>query len=636
MRRGTLAGFLCAGVLLTAAPAMAAGPALGFAKAQFLDTELAGGEPIVFADVAHGTLIYSAHEGTTHLYRPGLASSAPASWLANYRNQVNIWISSDNGATFKRVINNNFNGADPSKDQGFSDPDLTQDEGGRVYDTGIDLANDALFSTADGGKTWDKGTAQCHDGDRPWLAGGKKDEVWLATDITEGDPTKTLHTIYHSTDGGDTCSQAGVPDYGDFGNGGSFFAFGKLYYDHQRKQLIEPIIISDKDGNQSALGVSTGTPNADESYKMTPHQAVATPNHTVAHFPTIAQDAAGTVYLVYDTNDRQKGTAGGCGNGPAAAETPAANSIDMVYSKDFGQTWSKPVTIAHIEGKRVLWPWVTAGTAGRVGIVYYQQNNLADIDCQTADISVEAASIAGADTESPQITTVDAVGRPVALNTTICQGGTTCVATGQDRRLGDYMTVSLDPNGCEMIATGDVTQPDPATQQPRQTSLPLFIHQNAGPSLTGGGCGAGPQGSNGFAQGPGGVTASCVDRARPRSRLRGRPVNRAERLTLRGTASDRGCRNAKAAAVVKGEVASVDVAVARRVGKRCAFVKRSDRLTRPRACSKPVYIRAKGTTRWSYHGRRELPNGRYLVWTRATDARGNAERRHRVGSFRIT
>jgi len=33
---------------------------------------------------------------------------------------------------------------DPTKNTGFSDPDLTQDEGGRVYDTGIDLANDAI------------------------------------------------------------------------------------------------------------------------------------------------------------------------------------------------------------------------------------------------------------------------------------------------------------------------------------------------------------------------------------------------------------------------------------------------------------------------------------------------------------
>src|SRR3954451_11550021 len=240
MRRGAFVGVLCACALMGGAPADAAGPALGFAPAQFIDNELAGGEPIVFADNAHHTLIYSAHEGTTHLYRPGLASAAPVSWLANYRNQVNIWVSKDNGATWKRVVSNNFNGADPSKDNGFSIPDLTQDEGGRVYDTGMNLANNSLFSFNAGGETWYKATSQCHDGDRPWLAGGKKDEVWLATDVVEGDPTQTLHTIFHSTDGGDTCSSQGVPDYGSTPDGGTYYSFGKLYYDHQRKMLVEP------------------------------------------------------------------------------------------------------------------------------------------------------------------------------------------------------------------------------------------------------------------------------------------------------------------------------------------------------------------------------------------------------------
>jgi hypothetical protein len=37
----------------------------------------------------------------------------------------------------------------------------------------------------------------------------------------------------------------------------------------------------------------------------------------------------------------------------------------------------------------------------------------------------------------------------------VCQGGTTCVATGQDRRLGDYFTNALDSRGCVLIATGD-------------------------------------------------------------------------------------------------------------------------------------------------------------------------------------
>jgi len=35
---------------------------------------------------------------------------------------------------------------EPDLERGFSDPDLTQDAGGRVYNTGIDLVNDSLFS----------------------------------------------------------------------------------------------------------------------------------------------------------------------------------------------------------------------------------------------------------------------------------------------------------------------------------------------------------------------------------------------------------------------------------------------------------------------------------------------------------
>src|SRR3954467_5083574 len=39
-----------------------------FAAPVYVDQQLAGGEPEVFADVLHGRLIYTSHEGTTHLY----------------------------------------------------------------------------------------------------------------------------------------------------------------------------------------------------------------------------------------------------------------------------------------------------------------------------------------------------------------------------------------------------------------------------------------------------------------------------------------------------------------------------------------------------------------------------------------
>src|SRR2546423_4950699 len=206
-----------------------------FAPPVYVDQTLAGGEPEVFADPLHGRLIYSAHEGTTHLYRDGIVNSpwGDFSFVANYCNQVNIWTSPDGGVNWYR---DRYLGStcptSPAINTGFSDPDLTQDASGRVYNTGIDLVNDALFSSIDGGNTWDKGTPQCHDGDRPWLAGGKAEEVWMATDTGEGEngqqeqSNQVNHTVYHSTDGGNSCSQTGVPDFGSWGDGGSYFGFG--------------------------------------------------------------------------------------------------------------------------------------------------------------------------------------------------------------------------------------------------------------------------------------------------------------------------------------------------------------------------------------------------------------------------
>ena len=163
---------------MLAVPAAAfgsAGPAVGFSQPAYVDQQLAGGAPLIWNDPFHHTLLYTSHEGTTHLYRPGFASpSGDFQFISNYRNQVILWLSKDDGATWTRV---NYMGTgfrtNPTENTGFSDPDFTQDAGGRIYDTGIDLANDALFSTNDGGFNWDRGTIQCNDGDRPWLAGGE-------------------------------------------------------------------------------------------------------------------------------------------------------------------------------------------------------------------------------------------------------------------------------------------------------------------------------------------------------------------------------------------------------------------------------------------------------------------------------
>jgi hypothetical protein len=448
-----------------------------FGTPVYVDQQLAGGEPEVFADTLHGRLIYTSHEGTTHLYRDGIVKSpwGDFSFVSNYCNQVNVWTSPDGSNWYRDRYLGSPCPTNPAQNTGFSDPDLTQDAGGRVYNTGIDLANDALFSSVDGGRNWDKGTAQCHDGDRPWLAGAKANVVYLATDTVEG--SNTGHEVFVSKNGGSSCGTTGIPDNGSLADGGYWSGFGKLYYDRRNGAVIEPAIFEHGNGS---FGVGISVLPAGHT-KFMPHEAVKGTS-MYGHWPAIAIDSAGVVYLVWDTDARQAGTKGGCSGG----KTPAPNSIEMVSTKDLGGSWSAPYTVAH-PGTRVLWPWVTAGSAGRVSVVWYQTikaDGMPDLDCETGHIHVMDANIFGAATSTPQKTVVDAVGRPVHIGW-VCQGGTTCVATGQDRRLGDYFTNTLDARGCVLIATGDTRLFDPTTGGPYPTARPLFIRQNAGPALRG-------------------------------------------------------------------------------------------------------------------------------------------------------
>jgi hypothetical protein len=450
-----------------------------FAPPAYVDQTLAGGEPTIFDDALHGRLIYTSHEGTTHLYRDGIVSSpwGDFSFVSNYCNQVNTWTSPDGVNWYRDRYLGSPCPASPTSSEGFSDPDLTQDAGGRVYNTGINLVNDSLFSSVDGGQTWDKGTADCHDGDRPWLAGGNANQVFMCTDTLEG--SGSGHQVFSSSDGGATCTTTGIDDNGSLADGGSWSAFGKLAYDRPKTTVVEPAIFQHSDGS-FGVGISTMR-NGGASF--TPHEGFRGTS-MFGHWSSIAVDKAGTVYLVWDTNDRQAGTAGGC----SGAATPAANSIMMLSTKDLGKTWSAPVTVAH-PGTRVLWPWIAAGDAGKVSVVWYQtepQDGLPDLDCQTGHIHVMESSITNATAKSPQATAVDAAGRVVHIGW-VCQGGTTCVATGQDRRLGDYFTNALDARGCVLIATGDTRLVDPTTGGTYPTARPLFIRQDGGQRLIGSG-----------------------------------------------------------------------------------------------------------------------------------------------------
>ena len=429
-------------LLLALAPAAQAAP-VHFTPPLLVDDTRAGGEPVMWTDPMHKVIVYSSHAGTTHLYKPGLVSGGALDFISTYRNQVFMWRSEDDGRTFKRIDYAGGFATDPTKNSGFSDPDFTQDAGGRIYNTGINLANTALFSSPDGGKTWDAGTVQCVPGDRPWLAGGRKDEVFLADNVLNsgGGPT---HQVFQSTDAGNTCPATGIPAGGTTEAGEDWTGNGKILYDRATDTVVEPANFMGGSGGVTGVGIDTWT-REDKAFKP----SKAADSSMFAHWPAISIDDGGTLYEVWDDAPVSETENGGCNGAPS----PLANHILMAYTKDFGKTWSKPIKIAAPANHRVFWPWVAAGEAGRVSVVWYETDKVADIGCVRLKLSIKAATILRATSAHRKVTVVDPVGRPIA-DSDLCLSGTTCVATGEDRRLGDFFTNSVGLDGCVEIASG--------------------------------------------------------------------------------------------------------------------------------------------------------------------------------------
>jgi len=513
-----------------------AAPTVGFAPAVYVSTSLAGGEPFVIYSHGGKDLVYSSHEGTTHIDRtyattPGSACDIQTAqgFLCSYDNQVITWYSTDGGKSWTESLSNPLA-------TGFSDPSLTEDEGNVIYNTGIDLANDAIFASTDGGKTFVAGNPQCTPGDRPWLAGGKPGEVFMSTDPERFPPNHYVvkGTVQYA--GGVAASivctpppgapGTSAPDVGIYDGGSystplnpgidSFTGIGQLYYNHNTGDLIEPAVFSGK--NTEGVGISTLHDADAFNGTFTPSYAADNPTGGIESWPAIAIDQGNNVYVVWDTAPYDDSGTNGCkGAVPGiGGPSPLPNSVMLAYTRNGGKTWSKPITVAH-PGTMAIWPWLTAGADGNVAVTWYQSNQVTDADCDSASLlpngqptqwTVQTAAYYGLTGSSPVVQYADAV--PIddhhpamvvgGAKTTdgvmhvggICQGGTTCAATGQDRRLGDYLTNALDANGCQMVATGDTQLVDSLNQQQFANSRPIFLHQDSGPSLTtGADCGTG-------------------------------------------------------------------------------------------------------------------------------------------------
>jgi hypothetical protein len=197
-----------------------------------------------------------------------------------------------------------------------------------------------------------------------------------------------------------------------------------------------------------------------------------------------------------------------------------------------------------------------------------------------------------------------------------------CVVTGEVSDANDHPGHAIDSFPTAGAALGDHTLISPVDAD---YALRYRVTR-AAPGTPPTGCGStgvgasSPGGSLGGAGQVKCLAASC-DAGAPTSAFAGRQRSTRRRFVLRGRASDVGCAGARR------RLRRVEVALARRVGHRCRYLRRNARFGRAASCARRTFLRARGTTRWRLVRRRHFPRGRYVAYVRGVDRSGNVETR---------
>jgi hypothetical protein len=126
--------------------------------------------------------------------------------------------------------------------------------------------------------------------------------------------------------------------------------------------------------------------------------------------------------------------------------------------------------------------------------------------------------------------------------------------------------------------------------------------------------------------------------SRPVSSIDRRSIRvRGRRFQMSGTSRDLACRGKKA----RGKVKRVEVAVAKKTGRRCRFFRGRGRFTAKRSCFRPVFLRARllkpkaGVARWAFTGGHGFGPALYSLRARGVDSDGNVESRFRSLNHRV-
>jgi len=361
--------------------------------------------------------------------------------------------STDNGLHYTTLVSPN--GVSQTNDTGFAPgggdtdlavaPDTNASGSYNVYVASLSLANVDVSTSTDAGATWRLSpvtTPETVD-DREWIAADTNNKVCISYhDAPQG------ITVGCSTDAGLTFTQFASAIDASHAFQISENSIGNLAIDpgsHVIYQTYSAITTAAETTCAPQLGVVAGTCNyhgvymavsTDGGATFTDYPVYVNPDATVGYghqFVNVSVDRAGNVYSVY-TDDHH---------------------VYYSFSTDHGRTWTGPFLITTTSGTQIF-PWSTAGDAGKLDVVYYQTPYYDGVNTPD-NYPASAAWTVGFAQNLKALTPGSAWSRQTASPTNhfggVCESGVTC--TGNRDLFDDFGVAASPTTGLASIIYSD-------------------------------------------------------------------------------------------------------------------------------------------------------------------------------------
>jgi hypothetical protein len=432
----------------------------------FTDFTLAATPPNAAGTVCPGSAL--CYNGAAE---PAIAVSPSGRFFGSSENSLGngtlAWTSSDNGLHYATTpspddvsTGSDSTGKETGLEPGGGDTDAavataTNAQGTyNAYIASLTLANIDVSTSTNNGATWSLNAATALPvDDRPWIAATGSSKVCISYLTAPGVllPNLGLH-VQCSYDAGATFTQvADAYDASPVGlaasQGGS--RTGNLTFDPTNPSYMYTVFayenVEDAANINAFLhnvGIAVSTDGG-----LTWHDYPVHVNPDISgkydnQFVNVAVDKSGVVYVAYSDN----------------------HGVSYQYSTDHGQTFSAPVQVSQGTDTAVM-PWLAAGDAGKVDLVYYQATGYSG-NPETAPAATPwkvmlAQNLAAA---SPlpafSYTTVNAA----VHHGGVCEGGALC--TGNRDLFDDFGVKASPTTGLASIIYSDDQYQNDANHKP--------------------------------------------------------------------------------------------------------------------------------------------------------------------------